>query len=270
MTHFKPSIHPVFENLSPVKYSVTGAPVGDKVYKKNIDPKIEISKGLSMNPTKIQTLFLILIFITNQTSLISSNHSKTFSYVGSFRFPGVLDEKTPPVPVYYKGAIISIQEAGYILTDSKKHSEFLIVVSLLQAPTTNTIALFEVPLGQQYLLCSLKRKDAQKTLSFSKTTSFEETWEIAHKIEEGPFNVPEDSLVVLMEPTCVEKISCPVWSKEGNFVKLPTLTFKKDAQNSSAFNRAYCASLDVKPFHKADDIVSCQFNKKSISSFRKS
>ena len=211
----------------------------------------------------------MLIFTTNETSLASSTPSKIFSYVGNFRFPGILDEKTPPVPVYYKGAIVSIQEAGYILTDSKKHSEFLMVVSLLQAPTANTIARFEIPLGQQYLLCSLKRKSAQKSLSFSKTNSFEETWEINHKIEEGPFLVPEESLVVLMEPTCVEKISCPVWSKEGNFVKLPTLTFKKDAHKSPAFTRAYFASLDVKPFHKNDDVIS-QSNKKSTSSFRKS
>ena len=220
-----------------------------------------------MNPTKIRTLFLILIFATNETSLTCSIPSKIFSYVGNFRFPGVLDEKTPPVPVYYKGAVVSIQEAGYILTDSKKHSEFLIVISLLQAPTTNTIALFEVPLGQQYLLCSLKRKSAQKSASFSKINSFKETWEINHKIEEGPFLVPEESLVVLMAPTCIEKISCPVWSKEGNFVKLPTITFKKDSQTSSAFTRAHFASLDVKPFHKDDDVVS-QSTKKCISSRR--
>ena len=220
-----------------------------------------------MNPTKIRTIFLLLIFTTNEAALAGSLPSKIFSYVGNFRFPGVLDEKTPSVPVYYKGAIISIQEAGYILTDSKKHSDFLIIVSLLQAPTANTIARFEVPLGQQYLLCLLKRKPLQK--SFSKATSFEETWDIEHKIQEGPFEIPEESLVVLMDPTCVEKISCPVWSKEGNFVKLPTLTFKKDAHTSAAFNRAQCANLDVKPFHKNDDVIS-QSNKKSTSSFRKS
>jgi len=211
----------------------------------------------------------MFIFITHKTPLACSTPSKIFSYVGNFRFPGVLDEKTPSVPVYYKGAVVSIQEAGYILTDSKKHSDFLIIVSLMQAPTANTIARFEVPLGQQYLLCSLKRKSAQKSVSFSKTNSFEETWDVHHKIEEGPFQIPEDSLVVLMDPTCVEKISRPVWSKEGNFVKLPTLTFKKDAQNSSAFTRSQFANLDVKPFHRNNDIIS-QSNKKSTSSFRKS
>ncbi len=222
-----------------------------------------------MNPIKIRTLSLLFIFTTSTLQLIGAVPSKIFSYVGNFRFPGVLDEKTPSIPVYYKGAIISIQEAGYILTDSKKHSDFLIIISLLQAPTANTIAHFEVPLGQQYLLCALKRKPAQKVLSFSKADSFEETWEVNHKIEEGPFQIPEDSLVILMDPACVEKISCPVWSKEGNFVKLPTITFKKDAQNSPAFHRAHCASLDVKPFHKNDDVIS-QSNKKSTSSFRRS
>ena len=81
--------------------------------------------------------------------------------------------------------------------------------------------------------------------------------------------MPEESLVILMEPTCVEKISRPTWSKEGNFIKLPTITFKKGAQDSPAFNRSYFASLDVKPFHKNDDVIS-QSNKKSTSSFRKS
>lgn len=222
-----------------------------------------------MKLTKIQALFLMLILTTIETPLACSIPSKIFSYVGNFRFPGVLDEKAPSIPVYYKGAIISVQEAGYILTDSKKHSEFLMVISLLQAPTANTIAHFEIPLGQQYLLCLLKRKPAQKSVSFSKANNFEETWEINHKIEEGPFQVPEESLVILMDPTCVEKISSPVWSKDGNFIKLPTLTFKKDAQNSPAFHRAHCASLDVKPFHKNDDVIS-QSNKKSTSSFRKS
>ena len=218
-----------------------------------------------MTPSAPHTLFLMLIFATNEAAFASSLPSKIFSYVGNFRFPGVLDEKTPSLPVYYKGAIVSIQEAGYILTDSKKHSEFSIVVSLLQAPTANTIARFEVPVGQQYLLCSLKRKPTQK--SFSKANTFEETWEIRQKLQEGPFQVPEDSLVILMDPTCVEKISRPVWSKEGNFIKLPTLTFKKDAQNSPAFHRAYCASLDIKQFHKNDGIIS-QSTKKCISSRR--
>jgi hypothetical protein len=221
-----------------------------------------------MNSTKIPLLFLMLTLTTYHSgSFGETSPSKIFSYVGNFRFPGVLDEKTPSVPVYYKGSIVSIQEAGYILTDSKKHSDFLIIVSLLQAPTTNTIARFEVPLGQQYLLCSLKRKSTQK--SFSKANSFEETWEMHPTLKEGPFQIPEESLVVLMDPACVEKISCPAWSKEGNFVKLPTLTFKKDAHTSSAFHRSYCASLDVKTFHKPDDIVS-QSTKKCISSFRKS
>ncbi len=220
-----------------------------------------------MNPTKMQALFLLLIFTTNEMCFAGPTLSKIFSYVGNFKFPGILDEKTPSIPVYYKGTIVSIQEGGYILTDSKKHAIFTIVVSLLQAPTTNTIARFEVPAEQQYLLCSLTRTQTKK--SFSKAENFEETWDIAYAIEKGPFLVPEESLVIFMEPTCVEKISCPIWSKEGNFIKLPIITFKKDAHKSPAFTRAYLASLDVKPFHKNDVVIS-QSNKKSTSSFRKS
>jgi hypothetical protein len=218
-----------------------------------------------MKPTQVQSFLGILFFSLSITSLTGSQ--KTFSYVGSFRFPGILDEKTPPVPTYYKGSIVSIQEAGYILTDSTKHTDFQIVISLLQAPTANTIARFEVPAGQPYLLCSLKRKSVQKF--GSKPDSFEETWEIVPTLDKGPFSIPEESLVILMEPTCVDKLSCPVWAREGNFIKLPTLTFKKGAQDSPAFKRAYFASLDVKPFHKSDDIISLS-NKKSTSSFRKS
>lgn len=218
-----------------------------------------------MKPAKIQNFFFML-FLSLSTPYLAAA-SKTFSYVGGFRFPGILDEKTPSIPTYYKGSIVSLQEGGYILTDSKKHSEFLIVVSLLQAPTANTIARFEVPTGQHYLLCSLKRKPVQK--AFTKGDAFEETWEITHTIEKGPFEIPQESLVIFMEPTYVEKLSCPVWSREGNFIKLPTITFKKGAQDSPAFKRAYLASLDVKPFHKSDDIISLS-NKKSTSSFRKS
>lgn len=221
-----------------------------------------------MKVTSSRTLLSLLFLTTTSTFSFASLNAKLYSYVGSFRFPGITDEKKcPVVPVYYKGAVVKVQENGYILTDSKKHSDFLMVISLLQAPTANTIARFEVPYGQKYLTCTLRREPVQK--QFSKPDAFEETWKLTHSIQDGPYLVPEDSLVILMDPTCIDTLSRPIWSKEGNFVKLPAITFKKGCQESATFNRSLLASLDVAPFHKKDDIVS-QSSKKSTSSIRKS
>ncbi len=205
--------------------------------------------------------------LSSFTAETPSTPTKIISYVGMLQFPGLKDrDPIPSIDTYYKGAHISCQEGAYILTDSKKHSEFSIIIALLDHPTANTIAHFEVPKGARYLLYCLKRIPVPS----QSADAFEETWDIFKKEGRGPWQVPEDAHVIVMDPTCIEKITPLTWSKEGISLKLPTITFKKGIDKTEAYNRSLLASLDIKPFHKRDDLIINKQAPKSTSSFRKS
>ncbi len=201
------------------------------------------------------------------TAEVPSSSGKVISYVGMVQFPGLKDkDPIPSIDAYYKGAHISCQEGAYILTDSKKHSEFSMIIALLEHPTANTIAHFEVPKGARYFHYHLKRIPV--TSQYADT--FEETWDIFKEEGRGPWQVPEEAQVIVMDPSCIEKITPLTWSKEGISLKLPTITFKKGIDKTKAYNKSLLASLDIKPFHKKDDVINNKQAPKSMSSFRKS
>ncbi len=228
--------------------------------------------------TTVKKTFSIALYLMFATSYYAqavepTTTGKTISYIGSFQFPGHTSEHPlPNVPVYYKGSHIPAQEGAYqkreyVMTDIKKLGELsIIVASKLKAPTANTIAQFEMPSDAHYIHYSLKRtpiiKDSEET--------FEETWAIQTHTGTGAVAIPNDSLVILVDPACIESIRSVAWQKEGNSLTLPTITFRKDLEKTSGYARSLLANLDVVPFHKKHEILESPKNKKSISSFRKS
>lgn len=214
---------------------------------------------------------MLTLFSRTHAEVINSS-LKTISYIGSFKFPGHTSEHPlPNIPVYYKGNRITTQEGPYekreyVITDSKKLTELsIIVTSKLKAPTTNTIAQFEMPQDAHYTHYSLTRtsivKDGEET--------FDETWNIQTHTGTGTVAVPNESLVILVDPSCIQTIQTVIWQKEGISLKLPTIIFKNDLQKATGYARSLLANLDVVPFHKKNEMIE-QRNKKSTSSFRKS
>lgn len=191
--------------------------------------------------------------------------SKVFSYIGSFQFVGVADKSSfPSLGIYYNGNHIACQQGTFVVTDKKKET-FFIIITHLEIPTANTIARLVVPKNKPYILYALQRVP----VTSSAPDAFEETWEITTQEGKGPWAVPEDALVIIMDPACVKTVSQKPWSKEGISILLPTIILHKNADKTDAYNRSLLANLDIKPFHKENDFVTCKQTSKSISSFRK-
>lgn len=192
--------------------------------------------------------------------------TKCISYIGILQFPDLKpSDPIPSLTAYYKGDQIDCKEGTYILTDTKKHTHFSIVIAHLEKPTANTIAQFIVPRDAPYLHYVLTRTP----LEHQDQDLFKETWKVDKKEGNGPWAVPEDAFIILLDPTCIEKLTPLTWSKEGISLHLPTIVFKKGAQTAEAYNRSLFASLDLKPFHKKNDLITNKQNAKSTSSFRK-
>ena len=116
--------------------------------------------------------------------------TKCISYVGILQFPGLKStEPLPSLAGYYKGNQIDCKEGTYILTETKKHTHFSIVIALLEKPTANTIAQFIVPKNTSYTHYLLTRIPVES----QDQDFFKETWKIKKEEGNGPWPVPEDA-----------------------------------------------------------------------------
>ncbi len=191
--------------------------------------------------------------------------AKIISYTGTVQFPWLTDlKKIPALTLYYKGALVECKDGGYLFTDTEKKATFHLVITNLQKPVANTIEHVEVPKGSAYTSYTLTKKPVTAS-----EDTFEETWDIEKKEGYGPYVLPKDALIIVMDPRCIAAITTTPWPKEGIIMKLPTITFKKDATHDANYNKSLLASLDLRPFHANDISICNKQTPKSISAFRK-
>lgn len=208
--------------------------------------------------------FLLVIF---KTFFLVEAYVPTFSYLGSFEFVDVPSyKKAPLIPVYYKGALIPVEKRSYLFTDHQRFSTITLIVSLLDQPKSNTIAHFSVPKNEPYLVLTAMRKTKQFALK--KGEVFQETWTIQTKEGVGPFIVPQDAVIVLIDPTCVKEIKNVTWVRDSFVTQLPTLVFQKDIMYSEKHAQSLFAKLDICAFHKESEQIIYQQTQKSESSQR--
>lgn len=208
----------------------------------------------------------IVLIIVNCIFLSSLNYAGLhFSYIGSFAYPEkCVQKKIPFIPLYYKGESVLLENNTYFFVDQEKFTEMTFVISLLDKPKTNTIVSFFVPEKQKYLLVKIKRKTKQFALK--KGEVFQETWLIEQKEGSGPFKIPTDAFIILLNPTCIESIKTVTWKRDSFVIQLPVIILKKDIENLSDYTNSLFSHLDVKLFHQESNIISQQQNKKSKSS----
>lgn len=145
--------------------------------------------------------------------------------------------------IYFKGAIVPQEEGTFQFTGQKNPETFHIIVAHIKTPNSPIITQLEVPDGIDYKHYLLQRKN-----DLNNTENFR--WMISESFGNKGFSIPEDALIVFLDPAYVEKLETTSWKKENNIIVLPTIRLTKDPLLEEASIKSVLAALDTDPFHR--------------------
>jgi hypothetical protein len=145
--------------------------------------------------------------------------------------------------VYFKGAIIPQEEGTFQFTGPKSPETFHIVIAHIKIPSSPAITQLEVPNGINYKHYFLQRKNDLNNLENYR-------WIIYETNGNKGFSIPENTLIVFLDPSYVDTLETTTWKKETNLIALPTITLTKDTLLEEASIKSVLAALDTDPFHR--------------------
>lgn len=153
----------------------------------------------------------------------------------------LLPKKALVPPVIYKGVILQPQDGYLFFTDTKKNT-LIIAVAPIEIPTTNAITSLQVPSGKPYIIYT-----CQKTVIKKNKDTLYYGWDITKEQGIGSMSLPEDALVVVINPEQIQELSPTQWQKGAVAISVPTLHLSQDSQTDQI--KACLASIDMRPFH---------------------
>ena len=164
------------------------------------------------------------------------------TYLGTIRISTRFADHLP-LRIYYRGDIVPCIDGSFKFSGSRNLSTIYIIVTRIKAPTHTTIDHLEVPPGIPYLLYTLKKEAVFGAPE-------KDRWTI-NKIESSEgVAIPQDSLIILLDPHYIETLEPTTWKREGKFIHLPTIVLKKDSSLKDESIKVMLAALDIDPFHK--------------------
>lgn len=182
------------------------------------------------------------------------------TFIGNVRFPSAV-VKGPNLPIYYKGSHIDMNNGAYELKEELCVQELFILFTLSSITAQagnkdccNTIQNLVMPKDAAYACYKISHHfnplfhfNGQKPLTWTIETA---TLPAATK---GKLIIPDNTLIVLANPTYIEKLEQDDWKSNNSTYRLPKIVFKEKVSESALSamsNKALLASLDLKAFHR--------------------
>lgn len=173
--------------------------------------------------------------------IILSNQEQA-TYLGTIQVSNRFADQIP-LRMYYQGSIISCLNGAFKFTGSRTFSTLYIVATCIKTPTQTTIEHLEVPNGTPYLLYTLKKTSLPNDLE-------KEAWTISAIEGDDGLIIPQNSLILFIDPHFIEKLESASWEKSSKIIPLPTITLKQDNKLEDESVKIILAALDVDPFHR--------------------
>lgn len=178
----------------------------------------------------------------NNSSLTLSNNES--DYVISLKNP--LSNLSLGWRMYYQGTKITDKNGTFQFTGEKNPSEFHIVITHIKTPESHYIETLEIPENVPYKYYYLeKRNDLNNPENYK--------WLIREKSGDKGFMLPENTLIIVMDPLYIDTIENTTWKKNDNLIMLPTILLKKDIRLKTASIKSILTALDTDPFHRKTD-----------------
>lgn len=201
------------------------------------------------------------------SSLIPSLVTKSSILLGTIQFMQSV-ERELELPILYKGKeyVAKVEVNG----DTRKaHFELYIEnISEIHLLITDYLALPDNP-NVQYLCTSKDHEHRLFKLTkipWDNTETNQEmlaTWHIDEIISsKKAVIIPDNTIIVFIEPSAVEKIHPTPWSKDSNIIHFPIIKLKESITRNNLYDLAdkmKLAFLDFKFLHKKANLASIPF-----------
>lgn len=195
-------------------------------------------------------------------------------FYGLVHFPSKI-ENPPPLTLLFKGSEYNLmldkdskvsKKGMFEIYDERDCAEFhILITENLKLPHTPDIECLETSKNHPYKLFKLTRRTKTREITspysidnctFKPIISLElvEYWEIAELDNNEPsIKIPDNTIILLMNPKFIIKLNSEIWHHDDAFIKLPHIIFddaldEKTLQEVST--KMVFASLDLRCLHK--------------------
>lgn len=198
---------------------------------------------------KIQNIrYLLIFFIFN---LNSNNLKESISYILKVDFPKSI-KNIPNLCAYYKGYAINFDDNICLVRQDNYINQLILVITpeINHKSQGNNIKYLERLESKPCRVFYITNK-----IDLSKLSSgwyFQE-----ENIDNLPLRLPECSLVLLMDPTYVEKLALEEEheiskNSYGTLINLPKVVIRKDVNNDDiirSMNYVWLSAFDIRAIH---------------------
>jgi hypothetical protein len=193
-----------------------------------------------------------LVFTGEFPELLETFTNDTYTYMLRIKFPPLL-HKIPPICSYYKGKKLTFDQDFALISETKNGVNFSLFITQPEyAPKPkcdgNTIRYFE--------------RHAHKPGKFfhiNRLPYGSQMWRVIEKkVEHIPLRLPDDTIILLLDPKFVSEIKQIADSQlvsdlyQNNLIALPTIILKPDLNQEELTHTtelSLLAACDLNTFH---------------------
>lgn len=192
-------------------------------------------------------------------------------YVGTIQFPAAMNH-LPTLTAYHRGVKIDISDGAFELVDSTAGRELYILFTLgpvcprsTGPDEPNTINSFELCEGAPYRCYKIQQNMFYQPHARTQPEHLEphqEPWFIEEikltQTSKKQTRVPDNTLLMLINPLLLTGLKNQPWSCVGNACKLPTVLLKDTLSTKAIADMSTTAALtalDLDPFHRKPTTV---------------
>ena len=196
-------------------------------------------------------VFLICLVLTSSFSTIFNKNKKL---KGIIEAPAMI-KKIPNFPVFYLGTQTNTDDDGFYTLPHKLSKQFSILISrnlYTAIDKKNTVKGYKLIKNKPY--------------KYFRSVTDEENNVVWKEFLLSSQVIPDNTVIIRMDPKMVKKLEPWDINLPSNFVKLPKVILKNNVtlkELSYSSNKAFIYSLDEKPFHQPVEIINQTANPKT-------
>ena len=218
---------------------------------------------------RIFTLLILCLLTGHAYSAINSIlPSRNTILLGSIQFAQPVDREIE-FPILFKGKeyVAKVESNGdtrkahFELYDDEKSDElYLLVSEYLALPENSDIRHLCTSPSHSYRLFKLKRV---RVTDSNNPKEMLDTWQIEEiTTSKKSFEIPDETIIVFMDPEMIEKIQPLPWTHESNVIHFPIIKLKETATKNVLYDmadRMKLSLIDFKFLHKKANLASIPF-----------
>ena len=212
--------------------------------------------------------FFVLLCWSLHASIVPSLISKNTILLGSIQFNQSVDREIE-LPVLYKGKEYNAKvekngdsrKAHFELYEEEKPQElYVLITEYLSLPENPNVEHLCTSEHHNYRLFKLTCIKVENT---NDSNEMFDTWRVEEVSSSKKIvAIPDNTIIVFMDPKAIEKIQPISWSTESNIMRIPMIKLKESLTKNALYDMAdkmKLTLLDSKFLHKKAHLASIPY-----------